>query len=257
MNSQDILDAVLAGESADWEFKSAKGGFPANVWETYSAMANTDGGTIVLGIDDLRNGIFAVEGLKSPQQALKTCWDTVNNRGKVSVNLLSEKDAYLADLEGKQVLVIRVPRAGRRQRPVYVGQNPLDGTYRRNYEGDYRCDREEVARMLADQAQEPADSRILPHFTVTDLDDTTLRQYRNRFSARNPNHVWLNEDTQGFLQKLGGWRKDRTSGEEGLTVAGLLKGSDKTRVVIGLCQCEDSLQRRKQMMLMARAFQAC
>ena len=36
-----------------------------------------------------------------------------------------------------------------------------------------------------------------------------------------------------------------------------LKGSDKTRVVIGLCQCEDSLQRRKQMMLMARAFQAC
>lgn len=28
MNDLDILDAVSAGESADWEFKSAKGGFP-------------------------------------------------------------------------------------------------------------------------------------------------------------------------------------------------------------------------------------
>lgn len=221
MNSQDILDAVSSGESADWEFKSAKGGFPASVWETYSAMANTDGGTIVLGIDDT-NGSFTVEGIKNPQQAMKTCWDTVNNRGKVSINLLSEKEGYLADIEGKQVLVIRVPRAGRRQRPVYVGQNPLEGTFRRNYEGDYRCDRDEVARMLADQSQEPADSRILAHFTVGDLDETTVRHYRNRFSARNPNHVWLNEDTQGFLLKLGGWRKDRASGEEGLTVSGLL-----------------------------------
>ncbi len=221
MNSQDILDAVSSGESADWEFKSAKGGFPASVWETYSAMANTDGGTIVLGIDDT-NGSFTVEGIKNPQQAMKTCWDTVNNRGKVSINLLSEKEGYLADIEGKQVLVIRVPRAGRRQRPVYVGQNPLEGTFRRNYEGDYRCDRDEVARMLADQSQEPADSRILAHFTVADLDETTVRHYRNRFSARNPNHVWLNEDTQGFLLKLGGWRKDRASGEEGLTVSGLL-----------------------------------
>ena len=221
MEYQDVLDAVSSGESADWEFKSAKGGFPASVWETYSAMANTDGGTIVLGITE-SNGAFVVEGLKNPAQILKSCWDTVNNRGKVSVNLLTEKDASLVDIAGNQVLAIHVPRAGRRQRPVYVGQNPLDGTFRRNYEGDYRCDREEVARMLADQAQESADSRVLSHFTVADLDENTLRQYRNRFSARNPNHVWLNEDTQGFLQKLGGWRMDRSSGEEGLTAAGLL-----------------------------------
>ena len=221
MNANDILDAVLAGESADWEFKSAKGGFPASVWETYSAMANTDGGTIVLGISEATEG-FLVEGLKNPAQTLKTCWDSVNNRGKVSVNLLVEQSARLARIGEKQVVVIQVPRATRRQRPVYIGQNPLEGTYRRNYEGDYKCQPDEVGRMLADQAPEAADSRILANFTVADLDAETIRQYRNRFSARHPNHVWLNEDTEGFLQKLGGWSKNRTTGDQGLTVAGLL-----------------------------------
>ena len=197
MNDHEILNAVTAGESLDWEFKSAKGGFPASVWETYAAMANTDGGTIVLGIGEA-DGTFFVEGLKNPQQMLKTCWDTVNNRSKVSTNLLAPDAVRLVDIGGKYILAIRVPRANRRQRPIFVGQNPLEGTFRRNYEGDYKCRADEVGRMLADQSPEAADSRVLPYFGVADLDAETIRQYRNRFSARNPNHAWLNEDTQGF-----------------------------------------------------------
>jgi ATP-dependent DNA helicase RecG len=217
----DILNAVDQGEAQDWEFKSARGGVPGSLWETYSAMANTDGGTIVLGVAE-RDGVFQVEHLDKHAQYRKSILDTANNRGKVSWNLLSDADATPKSVLGKTVLVVRVPRATRRERPVFVGQNPLTGTYRRSYEGDYHCSPEQVGRMLADQAEEPADARILDRFILDDLDPASLGQYRNRFAARSPSHPWLALDTKGLLAKLGGWRRDRQSGREGLTVAGLL-----------------------------------
>jgi len=56
---------------------------------------------------------------------------------------------------------------------------------------------------------------------MDDLHLESLRQFRNRFSSRG-SHVWLVEDDMGLLGKLGGWRRDRRSGLEGLTLAGLL-----------------------------------
>jgi len=144
------------------------------------------------------------------------------HRGKVSANLLSDSDVTETSLKGRKVLSIHVPRANRRQRPVYIGQNPLTGTFRRNYEGDYHCSEQEVGRMLADRGDEPADSVILEDFRLEDLHEASVQQYRQRFSSRTPDHPWLSEDLQEFLTKLGGWRRDRRTGLEGLTVAGLL-----------------------------------
>ena len=105
----------------------------------------------------------------------------------------------------------------------YVGPNPMTGTYRRAEDGDYRCSPDEVRRLLADQsAAEPADARVLPGFGLVDLDTESLKQYRNRFSSRTPDHPWLSEDDTGLLLKLGALRRDRASDQVGLTVAGLL-----------------------------------
>ncbi len=227
MNASDILTAVNAGEDKDWEFKSAKGGMPGSLWETYSAMANTDGGVIVLGVKE-SDGDFEVQGLDDPAKMEKDFWTTINNRGKVSANLLANGDVRIFKVDGRSVLVVQAPRASRRQRPIFVGQNPLDGTYRRYNDGDYLCSRDEVGRMLADQAEQPADCEILTGFGIEDLDKRSLEQYRNRFASRSPAHPWLKFDDKGLLEKLGGWRMDRVSGQEGLTVAGLLMfGNDE------------------------------
>jgi len=214
----DILARLSWEESDDLEFKSAKGGLPKSLWETYSAMANTRGGVILLGVEN--DG--SVSGVDNSATIKSDFWNTINNRGKVSINLLNNEDIQDVSHPNGILLAIRVPRATRYQGPVYIGQNPLKGTYRRNAEGDYRCTEQEVSRMLADRAEEPADSRVLEHYTLEDLDLPSLQQYRQRFASLKPTHPWLGEDDKGLLNKLGGWRLCRTTRVQGVTVAGLL-----------------------------------
>jgi ATP-dependent DNA helicase RecG len=218
LNPLDILTQLGWSESDDLEFKSAKGGLPQSLWETYSAMANTNGGVILLGVES--NG--AVVGLIDTHKIKKNFWDTINNRAKVSANLLTNHDVEEFDHLCGKVLAIHVPRASRHQRPVFIEQNPLRGTYRRNHEGDYHCTEQEVRRMLTDQSEEHADSKILKHLLLEDLDLQSIKQYRQRMASHKPSHPWLSEDDKGLLSKLGGWRQCKETGLSGFTVAGLL-----------------------------------
>lgn len=210
-----------SAEGVDTEFKSARGGLPGSFWETYSAMANTHGGTIVLGVAE-RGGELVREGVADAAQLRTVLWNQLNDRHKVSRNLLADGDVRTFEQDGRQFLLVQVPRAARRERPVYVGLNPLTGTYRRAEEGDYRCSDDEVRRMLADQADAPADAQLVEHFGVGDFDPETVKQYRNRFASRDPDHPWLSENDVGLLVKLGALKRDRASGLDGATVAGLL-----------------------------------
>lgn len=67
---------------------------------------------------------------------------------------------------------------------------------------------------------------ILEYYTMDDIDKETLRKYRQIFEIRNDGHVWNVLDDKTFLEKLGGYRRDRREGKEGLTLAGLLMFGD-------------------------------
>ena len=221
MRQLDLFASLPWHEGADLEFKSAKGGLPGSLWETYSAMANSGGGSIVLGAEH-KDGRYVFSGVPDIEKTKSDFWNTVNNRGKVSRNLLTDDSVRELTVERARILVISVPRASRRERPIFIGPNPFGGTHRRNFEGDYRCTDDEVRRMFADQADESGDTRVLEHFGLADADPDTLRQYRQRFATTAPEHPWIPLGDVEFLSKLGAWRKDRVSGQEGLTVAGLL-----------------------------------
>ncbi len=219
-----IFSSFSESESDEIEYKLADGGFPDEFWKTYSAFANGKGGIIVLGVKERKNE-FVFEGLppKKIGTYKKAFWDNANNPQKVSVNLLTESDLIDFTFDENHFLAFRIPAATRVQRPVYITTNPFDNTYKRNYEGDYKCTREEVRRMLADaDLTVQADSRILEGFSMNDFDPISLRQYRQLFASNRPGHSWLSLDDKDFLTQLGAFRVDRKSKKEGLTVAGLL-----------------------------------
>ena len=56
--------------------------------------------------------------------------------------------------------------------------------------------------MLSDSSDESADSRILEHFGMQDIDTLSLQQYRNRFRSHKLNHPWISEDDKGSINKI-------------------------------------------------------
>ncbi len=221
----DYLESLLVqNESDDLEFKSAAGGFPGSFWETYSAFANTEGGTIVLGVQE-KNGKYYLDNLTDEQieKYRKDFWNNVNNPSTISRNLMRKEDVVVGNYKGFAFMLFFIPRAPREYRPVYRTNEPYKGTFKRNYEGDYRCSEREVQRMFADaDDSRPADSRILKNYSLDDLDSEAINHYRQLFKLSSPDHPWLALDDKELLRMLGGYRKDRQTGEEGFTVAGLL-----------------------------------
>lgn len=224
---QSIADLELLRESVDLECKLAVGrdglgALPEDFWPTYSAFANTDGGVVVLGVRE-KQGQFTIEGIANIAKVRKELFDSLNNRQKVSANLLTDAHAREVVLDGRTLLVIEIPRATRKERPVHLTTNPFAGhTYRRLNDGDRPLPDDEVKRMLAEQVEDSRDDRILRGFEFGDLCMETFRAYRQVFANREPAHPWNAREDLDFLRQIGGWRKDRETGESGLTLAGLL-----------------------------------
>lgn len=217
---EDIVALIQKGERLHAECKEAFGALPDALWESYSAFANTDGGVILLGVKERDDHSFFVQGVKDADALIKCFWDTANNAEKVSLNVVDRRGVYAVDCDGKQVVVIEVPRADRHDRPVFIGHDVFEGSYRRNGEGDYMMKRESVETMIRDKCIVTADACILEEVGVDELNADTIRRYRSRFARIKVGHIWNNLPDDEFLAKIGAAKRIR--GEIHPTLAGMI-----------------------------------
>ena len=227
MDIKLLKENLLKGERVTLECKKAQSSVPGSVWETYSALANTNGGMILLGVHEelAEKDIakrFTITGVDDAEKIRKDFWNIVNNTEKVNVNLLKDEDVETIDMDGKQVLAIHVPRADYNTRPVYINNNPMRGTFIRNHEGDFHCPTEMITMMMRDANRDGNDRLFLKHYTMDDIDTPTLERYRQHFHTRYPDHPFNNLNNKEFLRQMGGFTTDRESGMECLNMAGLL-----------------------------------
>lgn len=226
MDSTEIFEMLSFGERINLECKKAESTIPNSVWETYSAFANTDGGVILFGVEEhiKENDFskrFSFVSINNPEQRLKDFWNTINS-DKVSGNILVDANVGICEVNGANIMWIQVPRADYRNKPIYINNNPIKGTFKRNHEGDYHCTEEEVKSMLRDANDSGNDGGLLDGYTMEDIDTNALKSYRIEFEHRNPEHVWNGEDDLTFLKNMGGYAIDRVTRKGWLTTAGLL-----------------------------------
>ena len=184
------------------EAKKALGGLPKSIWETYSAFANTLGGVILLGVIETADKTFDSVNLPDPGSLIREFWCIINDPLKVSVNILAEKDVYVEEINGDRIIVIKVPRADRADKPVYV-DNDTRNTYRRSGEGDYRCTYEEYQTMVRDAAIQSPDIHLVRGMGLDALNSESIRSFRQRIKLYRPGHMWERLDNEAFLQKIG------------------------------------------------------
>lgn len=128
------------------EAKKALGGLPQNIWETYSAFANSFGGVILLGVEEYKDKSLHIVNLPAPEAMIEEFWNIINNPEKVSVNIFSDKNNIIHEIDG----------------------NPMSGSYRRNGESDYKCTKEEVHAMTREASVKTQDMLVQ---TVTEFTD--------------------------------------------------------------------------------------
>jgi len=90
----------------------------------------------------------------------KQFWDIINNRQKVSDNILTDKEVYPQQLDGSVILVVNVPRVHRERKPVYINGDIFSGTYKRNSSGDYTAPKRKSVQCCATKARR----RLIPRF---------------------------------------------------------------------------------------------
>lgn len=225
ITADDIKNLVKHGENRHLEMKRCSDKLPKDIWETYSAFANTRGGIILLGVtehkDRKSDNRFEFTGVSDINKVITDFLNMVNNRQKVSRSITVDSDIKPVEVDGVDIIYIRVPEADYRQKPIYIDGNLQSGTYKRVFEGDRHVTDEELSMLIRDSSDH-ADSTILDRLGMECIDADTLRKYRQAFIGHNPVHVFESMSDQEFLENMGGYAKDIKQEIEGLTAAGLL-----------------------------------
>ena len=186
-------------------------------------------GLIILGIkENKKDDVCTLEGIDNLNNILKDFWNTINNKEKVSCNILTDDNINVLEIENKKIIIIEVPKANRRNKPIYINNNPIIGTYKRFHEGDFKCAEYEVKAMISESNEKTKDQIILEEYNISNINKDTLKDYRIRFKIhKGETHEWNKLSDEEFLYRLNAL--DRKTKK--LTLAGLLMFGEEKDIV--------------------------
>lgn len=216
---EQIKKLIAGGENQHVEFKKAKNDFPNDAFESICAFLNTDGGTLILGVED--DGTIIGVNPKSIDQIKTKFVTSINNPELLNpVIYLNINDI---EYEGKTILYIIVPNASN----VYRYKSRI---YKRNHESDSDITdiAEEVAKLYLLTDNSYSENQIFPYLPVEELRTDLIAKVKKIAKINNASNDWSDLDTKEFLRRNKLYRRNYTTNQEGVTLAGvLLFGTDE------------------------------
>lgn len=212
---------IILKEDKHIEFKKASNNLPKSFWETYSSFANTDGGTVYLGVNEIKKGIFEYVGVNDPDKIINDLITSLRNNLKISCDLIKDEDIAVLQENNVQIISIRIPEALSSQKPVYIN-NKINEAYIRTGDADQKINSDELKQFISDANIQVSDSNALNGFGLNDLVIEDINNYKKQYMKFSDESENVNESIEKFLIRIGAMAIDRATGESKINEAGLL-----------------------------------
>jgi ATP-dependent DNA helicase RecG len=203
MDQQEAIawvEAVQTGrfEGSEVEVKAAHHGLPSRLYETLSAFANhTDGGVVILGLDEARG--FAAVGVGDPQQTLAELSDQ-DSRMRPPLRVTPA----VVQVEGEPIIVFEVPECDYRRKPCHYGPAGMNsGSYIRVGNTNRQMTDYEIFTYVSSRGQPTYDREPARSATIEDLDRDLLEGYMKQVKREKP-RLWerLRLGEKPFAERL-------------------------------------------------------
>jgi len=194
MRKQDFIRKLSDLEWEDFEVKEAKTELPKSSWQTVSAFSNSSGGWLVFGVKQ-KGASFDIQGVINPEKIEQDFLNTLRGK-KFNVLIATKQKKY--NIDEKTIMAFYIPASNKK--PVYY--NSLTNTFIRKGSSDKRATSEEIDSMFRDQTFGTKTSECATKTSCSDLNETSVKRYRDYMSRFNPDASYNRFDKEEFLNKL-------------------------------------------------------
>lgn len=195
------------------EFKQSHKKLNKDVFESVCAFLNRNGGHLFLGVEDKGNVIgIASEAIDKVKKDFVT---SMNNSQKISPTFYLSVEEL--EIDGKTILYIFVPESSQ----VHRCNGKI---FDRNEDGDLDItdNTNLVSGMYMRKQGTYTENRIFPFAEISELKSELLIKVRKMAANERANHPWKSMNDLELLKSTGLYLKDPQSGEEGITLGGIL-----------------------------------
>ncbi len=199
MEITDLKQYIAQGENATTEFKE---NFDQEAIETAAAFANTDGGTVLIGVSDSGE----IRGITIGKETLRNWSNRIDQATEPRVNI----EVGVVGVEGKLVLWIRVAECS--IKPVSVKGR----CYKRVGNSNRVMSPQEIAQMHLDATGHTWDGLLVTRAGMDDIDEKKVEWYLTRRETIRNVSKPQGMSMAAFLKNINGVGDDGTPTHAGL-----------------------------------------
>ena len=204
---------IKQGENSKVELKQAFFEFPNDAYETICAFLNSQGGILILGVEDNSKIIGIAENCID--KIRDTFSSAMNNPNIINPTVCLELKEKI--IKNKTILYVNIPESSvvhRYKNKIFIRSDKSDINVTNN--------NKIVSDLYHSKDTTYTENKIYPYLKIEDLRKDLIQKVKKLAKLNNEQNDWAELDDEQFLKRTSLYRNDFITGEQGITLAGIL-----------------------------------